>query len=50
MNETIREFTGTYEAACDEARKEFAATGRRSAVVGGMYYYFTVRDDGEISR
>jgi hypothetical protein len=47
MSETIAAFTGTYEQACQKARDSFAKTGRRTAVVRDMYYWFTIRNGVE---
>lgn len=50
MTEDRRPFTGTYDQACDAARQSFEATGRRSSVVSGAYYWFLVDSRGETDR
>jgi hypothetical protein len=50
MTEQVATFSGTYEDACNAARESYRKTGRRSAVVSGMTYWFRVGASGEVDR
>jgi hypothetical protein len=50
MTEQVTKFRGTYADACNAARESYRNTGRRSAVVSGMTYWFRVSAAGEVDR